>query len=286
MGHWLRPGRLDSCRGRTRWAGRPVGAGVGSPSCGFGDNDGTPSNRADRRRPRLGRRGPCVAAGGCSSGRLRGGRLTIGPRVPFCSPTVEDLDADRRVIEPHDVRSASWARVAMIRNSDAWTVRRLGPRRLWTELDTAYEWWPAAGGPTPDRYGVTMAPDGSHEVWIGPPEGARRWVQPVRRAGAPHRVVRVVAESPSHGRHPYDADERHAPWQAVRGGVPEPSRPGRAGSPRSRAHVRASSCRRCSPPNSHPTAPDVAARPTEKTTRHSAAGSRETPARAAQARLP
>lgn len=101
--------------------------------------------------------------------------FTIGLRVPSCYLTVEDVDDDRRQIELHDVRSRSWARVTLVRGQDPWTVHQLGSRRLWDEVDTAYAWWCDAGSPTPDRYGLTVTPDGTHDVWIDAPDNERRW---------------------------------------------------------------------------------------------------------------
>lgn len=101
--------------------------------------------------------------------------FTIGLRVPSCYLTVEDLDNDHRRIELHDARSRSWARVTLVRGQDPWTVHQLGPRRLWNEVDAAYTWWQEAGKPTPDRYRLTVAPDGTHTVWIDAPHGEQRW---------------------------------------------------------------------------------------------------------------
>jgi protein-L-isoaspartate(D-aspartate) O-methyltransferase len=101
--------------------------------------------------------------------------FTIGLRVPSCSLAVEDVDDDHRRIELHDVRSHSWARVTLVRGHDPWTVHQFGSRRLWAEVDAAYTWWRDAGRPSPDRYGLTVAPDGTHDVWIDVPHGERRW---------------------------------------------------------------------------------------------------------------
>ncbi|RZS37903.1 protein-L-isoaspartate(D-aspartate) O-methyltransferase [Herbihabitans rhizosphaerae] len=101
--------------------------------------------------------------------------FTIGLRVPYCYVTVEDLDVDHRRIEFHDARTASWARVAMVRGADSFEVRQLGPRRLWDEVDDAYAWWRDHGKPTPDRYGLTVHPDGEHTVWIDTSAGEHRW---------------------------------------------------------------------------------------------------------------
>ncbi|QIZ34671.1 methyltransferase domain-containing protein [Saccharopolyspora sp. ASAGF58] len=100
--------------------------------------------------------------------------FTIGLRVPSCYLTIEDIDADHRHIELHDVRSASWARVIMARGAD-FEVYQLGPRRLWDEADAAYARWLESGLPTPDRYGLTITVDGTHEVWLDEPTSEHRW---------------------------------------------------------------------------------------------------------------
>lgn len=47
--------------------------------------------------------------------------------------------------------------------------------RLWTEVDAAYTWWRGAGRPSPDRCGLTVTPDGAHEVWVDVPHSEGRW---------------------------------------------------------------------------------------------------------------
>ncbi|SDR06994.1 protein-L-isoaspartate(D-aspartate) O-methyltransferase [Actinopolyspora saharensis] len=101
--------------------------------------------------------------------------FTIGLRVPNCYVTVEDLDADHRNVELHDARSTSWARVELVRGLHPWTVRQLGPRRLWNEVDTAHRWWLSAGKPTPQQYELTVSPDGTHAVRLDTPTGPHRW---------------------------------------------------------------------------------------------------------------
>jgi len=101
--------------------------------------------------------------------------FTIGLRVPSCYLTVEDLDDNHRRIELHDLGSRSWARISLVRRHHPWTVHQIGPRHLWDEVDTAYTWWRQAGKPTPDRYGLTVTPDGAHEVWIDAPDHEHRW---------------------------------------------------------------------------------------------------------------
>jgi hypothetical protein len=47
-------------------------------------------------------------------------------------------------------------------------VRQLGPRRLWTEAETAYRWWQNRGQPDRIRFGLTMSGTGQ-EVWLDEP---------------------------------------------------------------------------------------------------------------------
>lgn len=101
--------------------------------------------------------------------------FTIGLRVPWCYHTLEEIDNEHRVFELHDVRSASWARVDLMRGTDAFEVRQRGPRQLWDEADGAYSWWIQAGRVRPARFGLTVTPDGTHSVWLDTPEGRQGW---------------------------------------------------------------------------------------------------------------
>lgn len=96
--------------------------------------------------------------------------FTIGLRVPGCTSTIEDIDDDRRHVEFHDVPTGSWARITMLRDHDTWTVHQLGPRRLWSEVDTAYRWWLDRARPEPEDYGLTLDRDGTHHVWLDTPD--------------------------------------------------------------------------------------------------------------------
>ncbi|WP_243793531.1 methyltransferase domain-containing protein [Saccharopolyspora gloriosae] len=101
--------------------------------------------------------------------------FTIGLRVPHCYLTVDDRDDEHRDVELHDLRSRSWAKVAMVRGEHPWTVHQLGPRHLWDEADAAYSWWLSNGEPAADRYGLTIAPGGTHAVWLDEPDGEHSW---------------------------------------------------------------------------------------------------------------
>ena len=65
--------------------------------------------------------------------------------------------------------------LTLVRGHHPWTIHQLGPRRLWNEVETAYDWWRQTGTPTPDRYGLTITPDGAHEVWIDTPDHKYQW---------------------------------------------------------------------------------------------------------------
>ncbi|MGH3854501.1 MAG: ATP-grasp peptide maturase system methyltransferase [Pseudonocardiaceae bacterium] len=51
-----------------------------------------------------------------------------------------------------------------------------GPRRLWTEVEHAYDEWRTAGSPERHRIGLTVAPDGTHRAWIDAPDSTRSWL--------------------------------------------------------------------------------------------------------------
>jgi methyltransferase of ATP-grasp peptide maturase system len=57
-------------------------------------------------------------------------------------------------------------------------VRQGGPRRLWDEVEAAFDVWQKLGEPTHDRFGLTVTPDGQHRVWLDEPDGAHTWELP------------------------------------------------------------------------------------------------------------
>ncbi|MFE0023260.1 methyltransferase domain-containing protein [Amycolatopsis sp. NPDC059021] len=97
----------------------------------------------------------------------------IGLRVPACYLTHwADIDVQyRHIVEFHDTASGSWARIDTDPRADALPVWQFGPRRLWDEALTAYEWWQHNGQPPPQSFGLTVAPDGTQTVWLEKPTG-------------------------------------------------------------------------------------------------------------------
>ncbi|CAM5445402.1 methyltransferase domain-containing protein [Streptomyces californicus] len=56
------------------------------------------------------------------------------------------------------------------RTTDRFTVWEHGPRRLWASVEAAHGWWRESGRPGPERFGLTIAPDGRHTPWLDTPD--------------------------------------------------------------------------------------------------------------------
>ncbi|MBW5485131.1 methyltransferase domain-containing protein [Streptomyces bambusae] len=63
--------------------------------------------------------------------------------------------------------ATSWAAVDVAGGrEDRFAVWEYGPRRLWTEVHAAHQWWTTMGEPGPERFGMTISPDGHHRAWL------------------------------------------------------------------------------------------------------------------------
>lgn len=62
--------------------------------------------------------------------------------------------------------TGSWARVDLPTR----TVHQAGPRRLWDEVEPVLASWQESGRPGIDRYGITVAPNGTHLLWLDAPD--------------------------------------------------------------------------------------------------------------------
>lgn len=72
----------------------------------------------------------------------------------------------------------AWAAVDWDGHSEEqFTVWEYGPSRLWSEVEAAYRWWDSAGRPGPERFGMTITPDGDHIAWLDGPD------RPIPRTG-------------------------------------------------------------------------------------------------------
>lgn len=92
--------------------------------------------------------------------------VAIGLRVPRCRYLYQPADdgSDEAILWLLDPWSRSWASLHHVPDvpSEAYTVRQLGPRRLWDEVEAAYRWWCGAGSPTAAAWRFTVTPDGQH----------------------------------------------------------------------------------------------------------------------------
>jgi methyltransferase of ATP-grasp peptide maturase system len=90
--------------------------------------------------------------------------LAIGMKVPDCSviivpdPTAE-LTGTLWFVDPD---TDSWANLHYQPNTRTYPVHQSGPRNLWDEIETAYHWWHDAGRPDPQRWRITITPQGQH----------------------------------------------------------------------------------------------------------------------------
>lgn len=106
------------------------------------------------------------------------GRFAIGTRLGNVALVVswDAPTTGRHVIELDDLTTHSYARLEADMSDPApFTVRQLGPRRLWDEAVHAYDWWYEHGKPGPERFGLTVTTT-SQTVWLDTPETAvRTW---------------------------------------------------------------------------------------------------------------
>ncbi|MCM3883328.1 methyltransferase domain-containing protein [Frankia sp. R82] len=63
--------------------------------------------------------------------------------------------------------SGSWA--SLRSEPDRHEIAQHGPRRLWDELEAAYDWWDGLGRPGCDRFGLTVTPEGQ-TFWCDQPD--------------------------------------------------------------------------------------------------------------------
>jgi protein-L-isoaspartate(D-aspartate) O-methyltransferase len=92
------------------------------------------------------------------------------------------LEPDHTVDQPHfetllwHAESGSWALHTVTPEADRdseYPVRQWGPRRLWDEAETAYDWWDDLGRPDYRRFGVTVTP-ARQWAWLDEPANVVR----------------------------------------------------------------------------------------------------------------
>ncbi len=104
------------------------------------------------------------------------GTFAIGARLASCCLVVEwDKHGDlHHALELDDRATKSWAQLdANLNNPAPFTVRQRGPRKLWDEVEAAYDWWYEQGEPGLDRFGF-QSQDGLQWVWLDEPDNVVR----------------------------------------------------------------------------------------------------------------
>ncbi|MGH3795502.1 MAG: methyltransferase domain-containing protein [Pseudonocardiaceae bacterium] len=90
--------------------------------------------------------------------------LAIGMKVPGCSvSTVPDPTTELTgTLWFTDPDTDSWANLHYQPDTPTYPIHQSGPRNLWDEIECAYHWWHDAGRPGPDRWRITLTPQGEH----------------------------------------------------------------------------------------------------------------------------
>ncbi|MFJ2112308.1 methyltransferase domain-containing protein [Streptomyces sp. NPDC087850] len=95
-------------------------------------------------------------------------RFAMGLKLRDCVYVVADKRDDARPVWFYGLTDRSWACV-MFRDDDEAQVWQSGPRQLWNEAETAYQWWTEKGKPGYDRFGLTVSAEGQ-SAWVDDPE--------------------------------------------------------------------------------------------------------------------
>jgi hypothetical protein len=96
-------------------------------------------------------------------------RFAIGVRLPDVTVTFVDADDGSDDFTFWALAGPSWARVD-VADKDHHRVWQYGPRRLWDEIEAAYQWWHEAGRPKTERFGLTVEPQRQQGVWLDAPD--------------------------------------------------------------------------------------------------------------------
>ncbi|MGW5876000.1 methyltransferase domain-containing protein [Nocardiopsis terrae] len=94
--------------------------------------------------------------------------FAIGLRMPTVINVIEfreDEDDQRFVMYLVDPGSGSWASWHVDPGATSHEVRQYGSRQLFTEFETAHQWWLDSGRPGVDRFGMTVSVD-QQTVWL------------------------------------------------------------------------------------------------------------------------
>ncbi|MET4923166.1 methyltransferase domain-containing protein [Streptomyces sp. PSRA5] len=94
--------------------------------------------------------------------------FTAGILIPDCRYTVGHGPDGEFTVWLADHTTGSWASVDHVPGATEYDTHQHGPRRLWSEMESAYAWWQNAGSPERTRYGLTVTPTGQR-LWLDTP---------------------------------------------------------------------------------------------------------------------
>lgn len=104
-------------------------------------------------------------------GQYSTAEFAVGLRVPDCAYTIASGGADGTdVVWLYGLTDQSWAAVFYcVDGCSEFEVYQSGPRRLWHEVEAAFDWWERIGRPDHAEFGLTVTPD-AHQIWLHTPE--------------------------------------------------------------------------------------------------------------------
>ncbi|RLU87030.1 protein-L-isoaspartate(D-aspartate) O-methyltransferase [Streptomyces griseocarneus] len=95
--------------------------------------------------------------------------FAIGLRVPDVVHVADRKRDGRRAVWFYGLSDTAWAVADFRDGRPEAKVYQSGPRRLWDEVEAAYEWWTDQGNPAFDRFGLTVDQDGERP-WLDKPD--------------------------------------------------------------------------------------------------------------------
>jgi protein-L-isoaspartate O-methyltransferase len=93
--------------------------------------------------------------------------FAVGTWLTHCVIGQIDEGGPARTLLLSHAGSVSWA--SLTAGASTHEVTQYGPRRLWDEVEAAYDWWRSAGRPDSTRFGLTVTQDGQR-FWLDSPD--------------------------------------------------------------------------------------------------------------------
>ncbi|TDC63771.1 methyltransferase domain-containing protein [Actinomadura sp. GC306] len=98
---------------------------------------------------------------------LRLATVALSPGLVYWEKYFDDGSFSLLLFEIGDP-DGPWAACDWEPGNDRYEVTQYGERRLWDELEDAFEWWVRQDGPGVERFGLTVTPEGD-KLWLDEP---------------------------------------------------------------------------------------------------------------------